>query len=132
LPAPRPRKALPRREVVVLLIECDGHVLLERRPVAGVWPGLLGLPELPVDADVPAAVTVRFGMTPTAVERLPHLTHVFTHFALEMRPARIVIDAWPPHLSQPSLEWLPRRLAADAGVPAPVRRLLLGANAPVA
>ena len=91
LPAPRPRKALPRRKVVMLLIVRDGHVLLERRPVTGVWPGLLGLPELPVDADVSAAVTARFGIPPIAIQRLSHRTHAFTHFILEMRPARVVL-----------------------------------------
>jgi A/G-specific adenine glycosylase len=132
LPAPRPRKSLPRREVVVLLIERDGHVLLERRPATGVWPGLLGLPELPVGADVSAAITARFGVPPASIERLPHLTHVFTHFALEMRPSRIVMDAWPPHLSHPSLEWLPPHRVAGAAVPAPVRRLLLAHRAAMA
>jgi A/G-specific adenine glycosylase len=124
LPASRPRKPLPRREVVVLLIEHDGQVLLERRPPTGVWPGLLGLPELPVDADIAAAVTMRFGMPPAAIQRLPHRTHVFTHFMLEMRPARAVLDALPPLSGQPSLVWLPPARASQSGVPAPLRRLL--------
>jgi A/G-specific adenine glycosylase len=125
LPAPRPRKALPRREVAVLLIEHDRRILLERRPDTGVWPGLLGLPELPIDADIAAAVTARFGRPPVAMQRLPRLTHAFTHFVLDMQPVRVVLNAHSPHVAQPSIEWLSAVGASRAAVPAPVRTLLL-------
>lgn len=44
LPAARPRKQLPERTVTQLLLS-DGHeILLERRPAAGIWGGLLSFP----------------------------------------------------------------------------------------
>jgi A/G-specific adenine glycosylase len=52
LPAPRPKKPLPRRAVAVLLLERKGEVLLERRPATGIWAGLWSLPELAPDGDV--------------------------------------------------------------------------------
>ena len=58
LPSPRPRKALPHRALRVLLIEHGGEILFERRPPLGIWGGLWSLPELPLDADVRAAVKV--------------------------------------------------------------------------
>ena len=54
LPSPRPKKALPHRELRVLLIEHGGEILFERRPPVGIWGGLWSLPELPLDADVHA------------------------------------------------------------------------------
>ena len=124
LPAPRPRKARPRRTVVVLLIEHEDRVLLERRPPTGVWPGLLALPEIGVDADVRAAIAQRFGIEAAVVERLSPITHAFTHFVLEMRPLRVRIDAWPAHAAAPSLEWRARSAGLALAVPAPIRRLL--------
>ena len=58
LPSPRPRKALPQRALRVLLIEHGGEILFERRPPLGIWGGLWSLPELPLDADVRAAVQI--------------------------------------------------------------------------
>jgi A/G-specific adenine glycosylase len=124
LPAPRPRRALPRREVVVLLIEHDDRILLERRPPTGVWPGMLGLPEATLDDDIALVVARRCGATACAIEPLVPMTHVFTHFALEMRPVRVVVDAVPPYAAVPSHEWLSPGDAAKAALPAPVRRLL--------
>ena len=48
LPTPRPKHAKPRRSVTVVLIHTGhGDLLLERRPPAGIWGGLLSLPEIP-------------------------------------------------------------------------------------
>ena len=47
LPARKPAKARPRKATVVLIcVRPDGAVLLERRPDAGIWGGLWGLPEI--------------------------------------------------------------------------------------
>jgi A/G-specific adenine glycosylase len=124
LPAPRPKKALPRRQVNVLIIEHAGRVLFERRPPTGVWPGLLGLPEVAIDEDVVRAVATRFGTTDATIEPLPPLTHVFTHFALEMRPSRVVAAAWPRGAAEVPLEWIAKEAIAGAALPSPVRRLL--------
>ena len=56
--AAAPAKALPQRAVRVLLIEHGGEMLFERRPPVGIWGGLWSLPELPLDADVRAAVRI--------------------------------------------------------------------------
>jgi A/G-specific adenine glycosylase len=46
LPAPRVRRARPTREVFMLLaVDSDGQVLLQRRPPQGIWGGLWTPPE---------------------------------------------------------------------------------------
>ncbi|MEO6928955.1 MAG: A/G-specific adenine glycosylase, partial [Casimicrobiaceae bacterium] len=52
LPTPRPRKALPQRETLLLLLEHAGTLLFERRPAVGIWGGLWSFPEASVDADI--------------------------------------------------------------------------------
>ena len=124
LPSPRPRKVLPKREIVVLLLACDRAVLLEQRPPVGVWSGLWSFPEAPLDVDVRAHVFARFGMHVAAHDPMPPLTHVFTHFALTMHPIRVRIDAPQPCATMPGAAWFEVEAALDAAVPAPVRRLL--------
>src|SRR4029078_13074898 len=63
LPAPRPRQTLPQRELRVLVLEGKGRILFEQRPAAGIWGGLLSLPELSLDDDVEAALRTRFALT---------------------------------------------------------------------
>jgi A/G-specific adenine glycosylase len=133
LPSPRPRKALPQRAVILLLLERDHAFLFERRPAVGIWGGLWSLPEVGVDRDavsadidatVRAAIRGRFGIANGPCERLPSLMHAFTHFALTMHPVRVVLDA-PLHAMQPgALEWLTADAAIDAGLPSPIRRLI--------
>jgi A/G-specific adenine glycosylase len=124
LPTARPKKERPRRAVVVLLIEHGDRILLERRPPTGVWPGLLGFPEVDIGDDIASAIGARFGATIRTVEHLASLTHVFTHFALEMRPVRVVLDSLAHYAAAPTHEWLRRNAAESIAVPTPIRRLI--------
>ena len=124
LPSPRPRKALPQRAVRVLLIECGGAFLFERRPPVGIWGGLLSLPELPLDADVRAAVRTRFGVDVALQDELPPIAHGFTHFALTLHPQRVRARRWPARAEAPGTIWLAPADARDAALPAPIRKLL--------
>lgn len=86
LPAPRPRKTLPVRAVrVLLLVDAEGAVLLERRPDGGVWGGLWSPPELPMEADV-AAKGLEWGAEGDSHRTLPPVRHSFTHFHLDITP----------------------------------------------
>ena len=124
LPSPRPRKALPRRAVRVLLIERSGKILFEKRPPAGIWGGLVSLPEFPLDADASAAVRIRFGADITLHEELPPIAHGFTHFALTLHPQRARAQRWPERAETPGTIWLTPAEARGAALPAPIRRLV--------
>jgi A/G-specific adenine glycosylase len=126
LPSPRPRKPLPRREIVVFLLERDGKVLLEKRPPVGVWAGLWSLPEAPVGTDVEPWLARRFKARARASRSLPPLTHAFTHFLLTMHCVRVSIVRWPigAETPAPGVEWFERERAVTAALPSPIRRLL--------
>ena len=129
LPTPRPRKAVPRRAVVMLLLERGGEVLLEQRPPLGVWGGLWSFPEAPLDVDAAAHVATRFDAIAGKPEALPALTHAFTHFTLTIHPRRIPITGWPSRVRTPGIEWFAPDAARAAAVPAPVRKLLAALSA---
>jgi A/G-specific adenine glycosylase len=124
LPSPRPRKALPRREIAVFLLERDGKVLLEQRPPVGIWAGLWSLPEAPAGTDVETWLAGRFNAMAGWFRSLPPLTHAFTHFSLTMRGVRVPIAQWPNGAEAPGVAWFEREAALAAALPAPIRRML--------
>ena len=127
LPAARPRKAVPQRRVRVAVIHADGRVLLERRPPAGIWGGLLALPEIPdSEADAGRWLETRFGFAPRTGLALAPLNHTFTHFRLEITPIRFEVDAAGRRIADADHRWLALGELDSAGLPTPVRRILEG------
>jgi A/G-specific adenine glycosylase len=124
LPAPRPRRAVPRRALRVLIFERAGEILLEQRPAAGVWGGLWSLPEVALDADAQAFALTRFGAHASPNADLLPIEHAFTHFTLTLHPRRMAVERWPSTAQAPGLIWLGREQATGAALPAPIRRLL--------
>ncbi len=100
-PVRPPKKARPRREGEAYWLEHDGHVLLVRRPPAGLLGGMRALPtEPPAEANWRAAGAVE---------------HVFTHFALTttLRCAR----ARSRSAARSTGEWWPIARIDEAGLP---------------
>jgi A/G-specific adenine glycosylase len=124
LPAPRPAKALPHREVRVLVIERDGELLFEKRPGSGVWGGLWSLPECALDDDARAVVRTRFGAEVDLRDALPAIEHGFTHYALTLHPQRLRATQWPRSAQEPRTAWLTPQDALRAALPSPIRRLV--------
>lgn len=124
LPAARPRKTPPRRSAQVVVVRAGDAVLLERRPPAGIWGGLLALPEAGKDGAA-AWVAQRFGEVAGGSD-LPPLTHAFTHFVLEIRPWLVDLPGTPPLAADGSLHWQALDALDEAPLPTPVRAILRG------
>ena len=118
LPAARPRPALPERRTAFVLISDGERLLFERRPPHGLWGGLLVPPE-----GEPEAVLARLGLAARERRELAPLRHAFTHFRLTLRPVLCHV-APAPVAGEPGLVWIPLAEAADAGVPAPIAKLI--------
>jgi A/G-specific adenine glycosylase len=123
LPAARPPREVPRREVQLLVCVRGDEVLLERRPATGIWSGLWSLPEVAVGADAVAVALARAGGTVKAHAPLPPVQHAFTHFTLTMHPQRVEVRG-RVRRQREDQQWLPRERALTLGLPAPIRRLL--------
>jgi A/G-specific adenine glycosylase len=127
-PSARARKPVPERKTAMLLLLRHGELLLEKRPPAGIWGGLWCLPEMPANAAPRDYCARRFGVELSGARRLPLLRHGFTHFTLTIAPVICRVSAASPSLAEPGRIWLAREEAAQAAVPAPVRKLLLQLN----
>jgi len=124
LPSPRPRKPVPEKSTVMLILQRNGEVLLERRPEPGIWGGLWSFPEV---SDAKRAATLsrgRFGVAVKAEGALPVIRHGFTHFALTITPALLRVTGMESRAQSPGHVWLTVQDAIGAAVPAPVRAIL--------
>ena len=116
------------REHVWLWLRWRGQLWLERRPDSGVWAGLWSLPEF----DSIAAFEAASVGWPGAGEALPSFTHVLTHLDWHLHPLRWTLPertgaARAEAIAQrwPTGRWFDTDQALAAGLPAPLRRLLL-------
>jgi len=116
------------REHVWLWLQWRDQIWLAQRPDSGVWAGLWSLPEF----DSGEAFDAVAGAWPGEGEALPSFTHVLTHldwrlhplrWTLPARSARASVDAVTKTL--PAGRWFDLDEALAAGVPAPLRKLLL-------
>jgi len=134
LPAPKTKKAIPTKTTGMLIVEQAGHVLLQRRPATGIWGGLLSLPEFDAARDDPGLACLNLGLdagastaaTPAAPVALAPFMHTFTHYRLHVQPYWLRLPTVA--LAEPRADhvWTPCSKLADAALPAPVKKLLVG------
>lgn len=130
LPTPKPRKTLPQRRTMMLVLLRDGEVLLEKRPSSGIWGGLWCFPEADVDDDVAGVCARRYDARVELQAALPVIAHGFTHYRLDIVPQPVQVAAWPSRAAEPGLTWLSLADARAAAIPTPVRSILEQLAAP--
>ena len=125
-PRRRQKSARPTREVTVLiLIDPQGRVLLERRPDVGIWGGLWSFPECPAGQTLERwcqqTLNIRVGKSPG----LPVIHHGFTHFVLEICPQLVRVTApASAKIEGEGRVWIHPGAPGRRGLAAPVKKLL--------
>jgi A/G-specific adenine glycosylase len=130
LPAPRPKKSIPEKHAVFLLLMHGNEILLERRPGSGIWGGLWCPPQF---EDSAAATEWCKRQNLECVEDAPGeadgasrvFTHTFTHFRLNITPVWLRLARKPRRVEQPGSMWLDVEEALQSAIPTPVRKMLL-------
>jgi A/G-specific adenine glycosylase len=129
LPVRKPKKAVPEKHAVMLVVADRGQVLLQQRPPSGIWGGLLSLPELDAMAPESVAGSATQAIAPfgalASCERLPAFSHGFTHFKLHVAPYRVRIARRVELVAESGHVWYEVEKLAGAPLPAPVKKLLL-------
>ncbi|ADJ28932.1 A/G-specific adenine glycosylase [Nitrosococcus watsonii] len=125
-PQPRPRKRLPLRTTCMLILLNDqGEVLLERRPPTGIWGGLWSFPECPSQTEAAPWCQEQLGWPLGEVQNWPSLRHHFTHFTLDIQPVVARIRGESRQVMEPNGRvWYKMEPLYKRGLPAPILRLL--------
>jgi A/G-specific adenine glycosylase len=124
LPMPRPRKLRPQRTTVMLVMEHDGTLLMEKRPAAGIWGGLWSFPETDAIDKAAQVCGNQFGAEVSAVDRMASIEHGFTHFSLTIEPLLCRIRVREQRVEMPGRAWLRPDEAMQYPIPVPVRKLV--------
>ena len=115
LPSPRRRAYRPQRAACALVIrDAAGALLLQQRPVEGLWGGLWGFPQFDSEAE---AVAWLAACLPTAVfesSPLPTQHHAFTHYDLTLHPRAVRLEASQPAIA--ACAWYDTRNPARLGL----------------
>lgn len=125
LPTTKPRKAIPEKQVTMLIFRRGNEVMLEKRPQSGIWGGLWSFPEIEMAEDAATIALERFGLSTLPEQPLPILSHAFTHFKLDILPQPLVVSEEMNKVSEAGQIWLTIEDAIAAAVPTPVKKILL-------
>lgn len=134
LPTRKPKKAVPEKFTVMLVIEHEQTILLEQRPPSGIWGGLLSLPEISrlmtsrarqISREELNHMMAEFGEV-ESMSLMPEFTHTFSHYKLTVVPVRVSMNKIFMLAAQRDYRWLPVANLTQAALPAPIKKLLLG------
>jgi A/G-specific adenine glycosylase len=125
------RTARRSREDLWLWVAHRDRLWLQQRPARGVWAGLWSVP-LVADEAAWSALTQGW---PGNVQAEPSFVHVLTHLDWRLHPRRWTLPAGLSAARLAAIEaalgsgrWFTREEALAAGLPAPLRRWILGAG----
>lgn len=125
LPAPKPRTVRPTREAwLVVAMRGEHAVLLERRPPAGLWGGLWGLPEFPTRAHAEQWCREQL-VGAGSCWRADTLEHAFSHFDYRMHPLVVRCRGKAESLRDDDrYRWYDARRPVRVGLPKPITTLI--------
>jgi len=112
-PVKADKKAKPHRHGTVFWLERDGHVLLVRRPAKGLLGGMRALPTGPWSDSPPELVGAPADQITWQIAS-DRITHVFTHFTLELALASGRAEG---HEAPADSEWWAINALDSAGLP---------------
>ncbi|HEX3894785.1 MAG TPA: A/G-specific adenine glycosylase [Rudaea sp.] len=125
LPESKPRRALPTRTTMMLILrDASGRLLLERRPPVGVWAELWSLPEADDIESAKLGAAFVHAHDDIVFRHLQPFTHTFSHYRLDVTPLAFDV-CFKAHIADDSnRRWVSPTEAAQLGLPAPVRKLI--------
>ncbi len=121
-PHGKPKKAVPKKSCVMVLVKSGTSVYLEKRPDTGIWGGLFCFPEFADLASAEGYIATR-GIKGEQMQ-LESFTHVFSHFELTIQPLVIEADAGPNEVGENTHIWYDLKKPQSIGLATPTKKLL--------
>ena len=95
-PFSKPKKALPERNAIMLLIHQQdkdaSYLLMEKRPPAGIWGGLWCFPQFDSKATAQNWLAENYNVDLDKADTYTRFSHTFSHFKLHIEAHSIRID----------------------------------------
>ena len=127
-PGKKVRKALPIRQVLLLIIrDKQRQVLLQQRPPSGIWGGLWSFPECDNEAEL-VTLCQRLGIEIKNYQLAKTLRHTFSHFHLDYTPVYIDAQCSDTRIADSTQRWVVPTAHGEIGLPAPILALLQALN----
>ncbi|WP_159991609.1 A/G-specific adenine glycosylase [Pelistega ratti] len=126
LPQKKPKKIIPQKETIMLVLQVGNSILLQQRPEKGIWGGLLSLPELSNTAEMEKWLALHPSATASP---MASFEHIFSHYRLLIHP--ILIQFTRSHTVQESFlvensQWYPLANTDQLALPSPVMKIIEG------
>ncbi len=122
-PNKKPKKAIPTKDVVMIMPMWQQQILLHKRPPNGIWGGLFGFYEVEGFEHV-ADLANKLGLVDFEQQKLSIFTHTFSHFHLRIQPVILQLTNLPQLTVQESQQlWYDLRNPANVGLAAPTKNL---------
>lgn len=125
LPEKRPSKALPTKiaHILVLQTHC-GHLLLEQRPLKGIWSGLWTFPEFSKLNELKTFLNKTLGIKQVKLEPLSLIKHTFSHYHLHLKPNYLTLSKKMSLKKDIPLTWINANDLSARGLPTPIKTLI--------
>jgi A/G-specific adenine glycosylase len=129
-PTPKPKKSLPEKSCIMLILQNDTQeLLLEKRPSSGIWGGLWAFPQFANDTELANWLNKK-GLQHDKLKNLelPTIKHTFSHFHLHIAPLWYISEQKALSIERimeaDSLLWYNVQQEFPGGLPQPVSRIL--------
>lgn len=126
LPTPRPKKNMPVKSArMLILLNADNQVLLEKRPPSGIWGGLWSLPEVPLNEDVKDFCERRWRFKVGDIQEGEIFRHTFSHYHFDILPCQLRVKNPEQSVMEAGrIVWYNTSQPDQRGLAAPVNKLL--------
>ncbi len=121
-PNKKPKKALPEKKTVMLIVSDTRQIYLEKRPNKGIWGGLWSLPEIAFNDEEKINQTAindflaQLNLSVKQQTVLANYQHTFTHYRLCITPIMIQVKQLNNGFTPEQMEQM--------GLPTPIQRIL--------
>lgn len=124
-PGKKPKKEKPIKAVQFLMMRNPaGDILLQQRPSQGIWGGLWGFPELPLEQMPEAFIENHFGVGVVEQQTWDTYRHTFSHYHLDITPVLLQLEREPERIAEAGSLWYRLDQPSEVGLAAPVKKLL--------
>lgn len=127
LPGKKPKKAIPVRNTLMLVVaNPTGELLLQKRPSQGLWGGLWSFPEC--DIEEVYIQLQRLQIEEDQISTIEHQSpfrHTFTHFHLDITAVHVELHASQHMINESDTTlWYQSETSKDIGLTGPVTKIL--------